>query len=333
MNLSAHTKKGTDPLERASGVSHSETHNLNIHSYSFPELLGLFHLDPQKPLTLEDMKHAKLMVLRMHPDKSRLPSQYFLFYKKALDIVASFYENQEKVRRPVPVEPVVYKPKEMRLSETKVVAPDTSNTTKQAEFRATFNRLFEENMVDQEKRQKQEENHQWFRDETAAPVAAAAAAPPGNTIHQRFEHMKQAQNTQQVAVYQEARPLHAVGMGDALYETDSGSKTYIAADPFGKLKYDDLRKVHHDQTILSVSERDLDKVTLYRDVNKLRDARSSTYEPMDKATAMRTLSDQEARQRQMYQEQEYMAKLQGLQNEEKNNQVRAHFLRLTEGSV
>ena len=33
-----------------------------------------------------------------------------------------------------------------------------------------------------------------------------------------------------------------------LYEEDDNS--YVTSDPFGKLKFDDLRKVHRDQSVL-----------------------------------------------------------------------------------
>ena len=66
-------------------------YNLDIHMYSFEELLGLFDLS--YTISLEDMKRAKRKVLMTHPDKSKLDAKYFLFYKKAFDIVVKFYEN------------------------------------------------------------------------------------------------------------------------------------------------------------------------------------------------------------------------------------------------
>ena len=71
-----------------------EDYNLDIHMYSLQELLGLFDLTYS--ITLEDMKRAKKKVLMTHPDKSKLEPKYFLFYKKAFDIVVKFYENQNK---------------------------------------------------------------------------------------------------------------------------------------------------------------------------------------------------------------------------------------------
>ena len=69
--------------------ANKQSHNLNINMYSFRELLELFQLSSK--ITIEDLKRAKMMVLRMHPDKSRLPPDYFLFYKKAFDLVVNYY--------------------------------------------------------------------------------------------------------------------------------------------------------------------------------------------------------------------------------------------------
>ena len=72
-----------------------KSHNLNIKMYSFQELLDLFKLSSN--ITIEEMKRAKMMVLKMHPDKSRLPPDYFLFYKKAYEIIYQYYEETHKI--------------------------------------------------------------------------------------------------------------------------------------------------------------------------------------------------------------------------------------------
>ena len=83
------------------------SHNLNINMYSFKELLDLFQLDYK--MSIDDMKRAKMMVLKMHPDKSRLPPDYFLFYKKAFDMIVQYYNDSVKINTEVPTEEQVYK--------------------------------------------------------------------------------------------------------------------------------------------------------------------------------------------------------------------------------
>ena len=70
------------------------THNLDITSYTLDEIFQLFDLDYQ--LTAEKLKHAKQKVLMTHPDKSKLDPKYFIFYKKAYDIILNMYKEQTK---------------------------------------------------------------------------------------------------------------------------------------------------------------------------------------------------------------------------------------------
>ena len=67
-------------------------HNLDINKYSLDELLGLFNLSYK--IDFESMKNAKKKVLSVHPDKSRLPPEYFIFYKQAYEVVFRFYQEQ-----------------------------------------------------------------------------------------------------------------------------------------------------------------------------------------------------------------------------------------------
>ena len=82
-------------------------HNLQIETYSLEELLGLFHFTIDQNIDVDDLKRAKKIVLMMHPDKSKLPKEYFLFYKKAFDIIVRMYDNVKKVSQTV--EDTVYK--------------------------------------------------------------------------------------------------------------------------------------------------------------------------------------------------------------------------------
>ena len=47
-------------------------------NYNLEDLLRLFHLDYN--FNEEQLKSAKKIVLKTHPDKSQLPKEYFLFF-------------------------------------------------------------------------------------------------------------------------------------------------------------------------------------------------------------------------------------------------------------
>ena len=40
--------------------------------------------------SLDEMRRAKKKMLMTHPDQSKLPSKYFLFYRQAYEIVLKF---------------------------------------------------------------------------------------------------------------------------------------------------------------------------------------------------------------------------------------------------
>ena len=69
-----------------------DIHNLDISMYSFKEVLELFNINSDEP-TVQDVKNAKKTVLMTHPDKSKLDSKYFLFFKKAFDVLYNYYQN------------------------------------------------------------------------------------------------------------------------------------------------------------------------------------------------------------------------------------------------
>jgi hypothetical protein len=135
-------------------------YNLNIHMYSLDEILGLFDLN--YTISMEDLKRAKKRVLMTHPDKSRLPPDYFLFYKKAFDIVVQFYQNNNKQNQEVTAETRQYAPISNEYNKsTQTKLRTTINEMKPNEFNAKFNQLFDANMTNKINAQRNE----WFSKE------------------------------------------------------------------------------------------------------------------------------------------------------------------------
>ena len=66
-----------------------ESLDLNIDNYNLPDILALFNLPTL--FNEDDLKRAKLAVLKTHPDKSKLPKEYFLFFTKAYRIIHQIY--------------------------------------------------------------------------------------------------------------------------------------------------------------------------------------------------------------------------------------------------
>ena len=113
------------------------------------------------------------------------------------------------------------------------------------------------------------------------------------------------------------------------YDDIEDDDSYVVSDPFSKLKFDDLRKVHKDETVFSVSERDFNKVTKYSSVDHFMRARSNqSTTPMEKQEAEMMLAQQDKTYREKMMKHEYASNLQNIQYEEKNKSVLSNFLRI-----
>ena len=117
-------------------------------------------------------------------------------------------------------------------------------------------------------------------------------------------------------------------LGNDLYEDESSG--YVSCDPFGKLKYDDLRKVHKDQTVFAVSERDFDKVQKYTSIDHLqRERGSANLTPIEKTYAEQMLAEKEAAIQKAMLAKKHQDNLRTMEYAEKNKSVMSSFFQLT----
>lgn len=302
-----------------------QTHNLNIQTYSLDELLGIFDLGYH--ITIEDIKRAKKKVLMLHPDKSKLHPDYFLFYKKAFDIVCQFYENQNKQNMEVSAKNSHYVPLKAPVSEVSQVSSAIEKMGEKG-FQEKFNQLFEQNMA----KKLNEEKNAWFKKDE--PVYHIDAQINSKNMGEVLENIKQ--KNQGMVKYGGVQSLYSGGQqGSGLYDDDGETDAeYVSCDPFSKLKYDDLRKVHKDQTVFSVSESDFAKVPKYASVDQYNRARAETAgKPLEKTEAETLLANREREMQEKMMQRQYQANLRTMEYEQKNKNVMASFLYLGNGST
>lgn len=100
--------------------------DLNLNNYSLDDLYRLFNID-ERHLDETSMKNAKQIVLKMHPDKSRLDSKYFFFFSDAYKRLYQVYTFQNQFSK---------KPEKQKYF---------ANTENQPEHSALINQFFEKN--------------------------------------------------------------------------------------------------------------------------------------------------------------------------------------------
>ncbi len=301
-----------------------QNHNLNIQSYSLDEMLGLFELDSYD-ISIENLKVAKRKVLMLHPDKSKLDAKYFLFYKKAFDVIVQFYDNQNRQNRSIQPKDVAYDP-DYNSQDTNTTKQITKNVQEMnsENFQDKFNELFEANQMGA---RPNTERNEWFQQEKSA-YDVPQEKMSKQDMNDNFQRIKDQSNG--LINYSGVQSLNQdSGTNNSFYDDDDFQDKYMTSDPFSKLKFDDLRKVHRDQSVLAVSEKDINNIQTYKSVEEFNRARSEhSYEPIEKQHADRLLQEQEKAMQQRMMRKEYQSKLQTEQYAEKNKDVMASFLLL-----
>jgi len=297
-------------------------HNLDIHMYSFEELLGLFNLSME--ITIDDLKRAKKQVLMTHPDKSKLPSDYFLFYKKAFDVIVRFYETQNRQTQDQSEGEKDYTPT-MNGNDDKHITKQVSAKIREMssrEFQAKFNKLFDDNMT----KKTDNARHEWFTKDD--PVHTINDQVNASNMGSVFERIKQTQSG--LVRYKGVEHIES-GRNQKYYDDDDDD-SYATSDPFSKLKFDDLRKVHKDETVFAVSEKDIHKRTQYSSVDHMmRERGQQSLTPLEKQAAEHQLYQNDKQYREQMMQKEYQDKLRTMKYQDKNKTVLSSFLHLTNG--
>lgn len=299
----------------------TSTHNLDINTYSLEEIFGLFDLNYN--LTEDSMRAAKKKVLMIHPDKSRLPANYFLFYKQAYEVVLNIYKQKSKFNGDSKSAQQQYTPDvEQHASIGNNGSPHVDANISKKFSNSKFNELYDQNMV----RKTDTSRFDWFKqDEPVIDDFSKRQVNPKN-MGSELEAIKQKQAALQV--YKGVQEMQSGG-GTSYFEDDGESNEYVACDVFSKLKFDDLRKVHKDQTVFAVSEADFNKRPQYKTVDQFvreRDAGGSA--PLSKTDAAQLLERQQKEKEQLIMNKQHRDYMLQKEYEEKQKSVRAAFLQL-----
>lgn len=304
-----------------------ESFDLDISNYNLKELYLLFDLeDPQINLTisLDDLNKAKKKCLHMHPDKSKLPPEYFIFYKKAFDIIKDIYNNQQKIHREITENDTVYDNLETNSIQDNQIKLQIKKMKKK-EFHTTFNQLFEQSVKSTIK----DTTNDWFTNENEQFNIKGN----GTNINENIHIAKQKQAQGQITKFRGIQSFHAMSgtnMYDDLDKNEEEFNEYITCDPYSKLQYEDIRKVHRDETVFKISENDFDVNSIAKSHSELEQIRGEqSLIPMCKETAQDKFDTEDNFRKSRIAEKQYASSLKSLDNQEKNKSFLSYFLRLT----
>ena len=224
-----------------------ENIDLNIDNYELNDLLALFNLDYN--FNEEDLKRAKKSVLMMHPDKSGMDKEYFLFFTSAYKIVFAVYNF--RVTKTKSTDYVVEKDEEKEILLNKL--------KKQSNFNKVFNELFEQNKINND------EVDSGYADWLKSDEDIDQRSTTMQNMNETFERKKK-----------EIQALVPVkDLADSYYSKGSSAELtgdrpdYYSSDVFASLPYEDLKRAHVE-SVIPVTHEDYLSRPKFNSVDEMR---------------------------------------------------------------
>jgi hypothetical protein len=275
--------KSQDRVDLTYNQKQYEELDLNIENYSREELYGLFGFKALAILSEENMKEAKKIVLKTHPDKSRLENKYFIFFKKAYHKLFTIYEFQNKSTKKTTDTNEHYD------SENKQILDKMFNIKKDLKNSDNFNNWFNE----QFEKHKLEDPIEHGYDEWLKSDEDIIFTPQNiskTSISKEIDKIKK--GIQILAPYK--------GVGDTFVPSSIGGSSlmeYNSNFSSGSLfcgtgGYTDLRQAY-SESVIPVTEDDFHKMKKFKSVNEYKRHRDEIdITPLDKEASLQTLFNQ-----------------------------------------
>ena len=255
--------------------------DLNINNYNLADILSLFRIPSD--MTEVHMKKAKQMVLKTHPDKSGLPSEYFLFYSSAYKVLYSIYtfKNKADHKRSNNVE---YSPESVLEDSTEHQHQvlDTFFEKNKAikdpkQFNEWFNKQFEQSQINETDTGGYGD---WLK--TDADIYKQESGSMSEQINKHKQHAKS------VVVYGGGiSEMNSTFGGTLLGEPSAGD---FSSSMFSGLAYQDIKQAH-TETVIPITDQDYADVKKFNNVEEYSRYRSEqNTAPLSEADASAILN-------------------------------------------
>jgi hypothetical protein len=242
--------------------------DLDINNYNLQDILSLFKI----PVNFDehDMKRAKQIVLKTHPDKSKLSAEYFLFYSKAYKMLYSVWEFKKRgdvdSKNPKNTEYSSYS------DEDKTVLLDqffesNEKFKKSSNFNRWFNEQFERNKLSNEYEEKGYGDWLKTDDDLEEPSNNVSMA----TMKQEFDKKKE--RARSLIVREDVQEIWSNNSISSSELSNDAPGTYDSG-LFSGLGFQDLYKAH-TETVIPVTEEDYEQKQKFGSVNEYMSYRNN----------------------------------------------------------
>lgn len=290
-----------------------ESVDLNIDNYNLDEILALFELSHE--FKFEDLKQAFInYVAPLHPDKSGLSSDYFIFYRKAYGVLINLHKMRTNNASAEKIGAQDYtKYAERYKNEFKEQEEQNRHYAetlmKSDNFSETFNKLFEDNVKKTEEDAGGYEN--WLRSgkqEERIVDYDQLVSHRAQDVHQFKQEIRQMTMDEFQIEFEKRRAemiagteiMSRDGFG-AISSMSSAGSSNLLCGPVGDyssshgssgLAYQDLKRAHTD-TLIAVDVGAMsDRFMRSGDYEKFLKSRAEPIDPFDKIESERILNEQ-----------------------------------------
>jgi hypothetical protein len=262
--------------------------DLNLQNYELNDLLNLFKIPCD--FGESDLKRAKQIVLKTHPDKSKLPRDYFIFYSKAYKTLFSIWEFRQKIGHTKNTDYVA----DSEKAKSKLLDSffQKNNNFKESpdKFNEWFNSQFEKNKLSVEVEEKGYGN--WLKEENTDDIPDNISSM--SKMHEEFSKKKA--YARFLIVREEIQDLWTMNSVQASELTGDAPQTYDSG-LFSGLGYQDLYKAHHTETVIPVTEEDYQSTLKFNNVNEIMQYRNTQdTTPLSEKQALQYLKQREKRE-------------------------------------
>ena len=234
------------------------SHDLDLDNYNLSDLLNLFHL--KYDFNEQDLKKAKLMVYKMHPDKSNIDNQYFIFFNKAYKTIEKvYYFKKKKYQNAHNVE---YSYLSDNVKKDEKLLAQRLNGKSVKDFNIWFNKMFEKVQIKEDKNNSGYE--EWFRSDNDVTNEKAKSVGDFDRL---FYNKKN--ECRDLIVKKDLEEMTSSNG----YSLNRSKPEHYSSGVFSKLAYEDLKKAH-TETVVPVTQEDYYNRERYGDVNEIKTARS-----------------------------------------------------------
>ena len=280
-----------------------ESLDLDINNYSLNDILNLFNI--HHDFGEEELKQAKRIALKTHPDKSGYKNDVFIFFGKAYNMLYKVYKFKNKTQKKV--ENIEYDMDDVGVEKNPTLLKQTLTGKSRDDFSDWFNRMFELSHEDK----KTNGYGDWLKSEKDLMTKKAKNMTEFNEI---FKQKKR--ESRELVINREVRDLSSLGGGDFIDKTDA--EYSYSSDIFSKLKYEDLKKAHVE-TVVPVTEEDFTNKKTFDNVEQyLRYREKTKGKVLNKVESTQILNERENNNEKLGANRAYNLLMEDRQNNERN---------------